>query len=298
MPVGLPLPFLIGGVEIQERRPKYWNEPRRKRLSFVNSRKNHRERKEDWALVPRNRPQANQYQPRSEQDRWDLRQFEARQRFAQLDNHDRMLQLQFEQQRRQLQAPMPPQWAHQHGQGYPFGQRQQQIHPQHHQQHDQHRDHHQDARPHRRENPHDIVAIEDGSDLSSFSDDDDGGSSSSSSNDDHHHHRSRRSPSPCIITRKPKSIKQKEQLRIKPAKRHSSRRRSSSSDSDSDDNASVLRAVNHALKHRRGRSRSKSRPRSRVRPTKIIYEDDDRYCSSDDSFDSYRSRPGRFKLKK
>lgn len=277
--MGLPVPILVGGVEIQERRPKYWNEPRRQRLSFVRSHKKHSDRKDDWAVVPRNQTQANRYYALNEQDRWDLRQLELRRRFAQLDQYDRNMQLHFEHQLRQLQAPMP----HQQPRQIP-------LEPC--EEHDERHSHHgghPDARAHRRDQD-DNMASESGSDRSCSSDDDDGGNSGS---DDNHHHGSRHAR---IFHIKPKIVNHKGQLRIKDSKRRGSRRRSCSPDSDSDSNASVSRAFNHAVK--RGRGPSKSRPRSGVMPTRVIYGEDDRCYSSDDSFDSYRSQPGRSRLRK
>ncbi|KAG8533831.1 uncharacterized protein KY384_001572 [Bacidia gigantensis] len=108
----LPIPHLVGKVDVEERRPKSWNEPRRKRLNFV---KDHHDRRSDeWALAQKSAP--NQ-QPRNEQERWDLRQWEAQNRFQrtqlQFDQHRRVQQMQQAQQMQQLYGPRQPMHPHQ-----------------------------------------------------------------------------------------------------------------------------------------------------------------------------------------
>ena len=74
----------IGNVQIQERRPKSWNEPRRKRLSFVRPHNEHSRHSssssnpDEWALAP---AQGNAQFYRNEAESWDLRRHEAQQRF-------------------------------------------------------------------------------------------------------------------------------------------------------------------------------------------------------------------------
>ena len=73
--MGFPFPRLIGQVEVEERRPRYWNEPRRKRLNFVKSH-NTKSKSDDWQLVPK-----AQQRPHSEQQKWDWHQQQAQMRF-------------------------------------------------------------------------------------------------------------------------------------------------------------------------------------------------------------------------
>ena len=57
-------PELVGGVEVEERRPRNWNEPRRKRLNFV---RGERYRADDWRVT-------TPFPPRfTDQERWDRR---------------------------------------------------------------------------------------------------------------------------------------------------------------------------------------------------------------------------------
>lgn len=57
-------PALVGGVEVEERRPRTWNEPRRKRLSFV---RGHKHDSEEWRTT-------TPYPRRlTERERWDRR---------------------------------------------------------------------------------------------------------------------------------------------------------------------------------------------------------------------------------
>lgn len=90
-------PQLVGGIEIQERRPRSFNEPRRKRLSFVKDRKRS---SGEWALVTSSSG-CRYYE--SEQELWDRRQFEANQRFIQQQEH----QLRMERERFMLRQPVP-----------------------------------------------------------------------------------------------------------------------------------------------------------------------------------------------
>ncbi|KAL6713848.1 hypothetical protein ACLMJK_008342 [Lecanora helva] len=69
-------PQLIGRIEVEERRPRYWKEPRRKRLNFVKQRTGG---SDDWALVTASN---GRHYYESEQQLWDRRQREAQQRFA------------------------------------------------------------------------------------------------------------------------------------------------------------------------------------------------------------------------
>ena len=55
-------PEVVGGVEIEERRPRTWNEPRRKRLNFV---RGHRRGPEEWVSRP--------YRGLTDLERWDRR---------------------------------------------------------------------------------------------------------------------------------------------------------------------------------------------------------------------------------
>ncbi len=90
-------PQLVGGIEIQERRPRSFNEPRRKRLSFVKDRKRS---SGDWALVTSN---SGRRYYESEQELWDRRQFEANQRFIQQQEH----QLRMDREQFMLRQPIP-----------------------------------------------------------------------------------------------------------------------------------------------------------------------------------------------
>ncbi len=90
-------PQLIGGIEIQERRPRSFNEPRRKRLSFVKDRKR---TSGEWALVTSS---SGRKFHESEQELWDRRQWEANQRFMQQQEH----QLRMDREQYMLRQPMP-----------------------------------------------------------------------------------------------------------------------------------------------------------------------------------------------
>lgn len=90
-------PQLVGGIEIQERRPRSFNEPRRKRLSFV---KDRRRSQGEWALVTAS---SGRNHHESEQELWDRRQFEANQRFLRQQEH----QLLMERERFILRQPVP-----------------------------------------------------------------------------------------------------------------------------------------------------------------------------------------------
>ncbi|KAL9132023.1 MAG: hypothetical protein Q9217_000151 [Psora testacea] len=223
----LPIPHLVGSVEVEERRPRSWNEPRRKRLSFVNDRNR---RSDEWALTPQHQP--NRF-PRNEQERWDLRQSEAQQRFyhrqLQFENHRRMLQHQHMQQLHG--PPVPPGW---HGQQGAQQQQQQPPHPL------ENRAHHG--------NSSDIIAIESGSD--------------DSSDDD----RGRGQKGPKVIkmaprARLPKQIEIKPRKKAKEGNKHKAREVVDSSDSD-ENLVEVLIP--------KPKCRSRSRPRSRVR---YVYDD-------------------------
>jgi len=90
-------PQLVGGIEIQERRPRSFNEPRRKRLSFV---KDRRRSSGEWALVTSS---SGRKFHESEQELWDRRQWEANQRFLQQQE----LQLRMEREQFMLRQPIP-----------------------------------------------------------------------------------------------------------------------------------------------------------------------------------------------
>lgn len=91
-------PQLIGGIEIQERRPRSFNEPRRKRLSFVKPR--NRASEGDWALVTST---SGRKYHESEQELWDRRQWQANQRFLQQQQQ----QLLMEREQSMLRQPIP-----------------------------------------------------------------------------------------------------------------------------------------------------------------------------------------------
>lgn len=100
-------PQLIGGVEIEERRPRYWNEPRRKRLQFVKSRSY---RPDEWALVQ------SSHHRQTETDLWDQRQFEANQRFwnqEEIRLRQRAARIHQDQQRHMICHPPPLHALHQ-----------------------------------------------------------------------------------------------------------------------------------------------------------------------------------------
>ena len=111
---------LIGDVQIQERRPKSWNEPRRKRLSFVRPHNAHSRQSssssnpDEWALAPR---QSGARHYRNDAETWDLRRYEAQQRF----NESAIRQRDREHNQRihfihQLYGPPPDlQQIHDHG---------------------------------------------------------------------------------------------------------------------------------------------------------------------------------------
>lgn len=89
-------PELVGGVEIEERRPRTWNEPRRKRLNFV---RGHRRDSDDWVS---NRPQPRRL---TKQEIWD------QQRARQLDQQRPMHPIphpQFQAIHDPRIFPMPP----------------------------------------------------------------------------------------------------------------------------------------------------------------------------------------------
>ena len=279
--MGLPFPQIIGSVEIEERRPRYWNEPRRKRLNFVKSRNgNHNSKRgsDDWALTPRFQPGQ---QPRNEAERWDLRQQEAQGRFhqrtLQMDHQRRLYDAQHRQQLMQQQMqqqaaygqrpPVPPGWG-------PHGQ-QQQLPGQHHHHHQQQQVHGQqhmhapDARPHYASSGDEIIATESGS---GGSDSSDGGFSDNDRHRHHHDHHGHRL-SPRIKLIEPKHSKPAKQIKLKKDKsghkkkknRGGSKHRvysayqdsSSSSDEDSFDEA--LRIRRGVPKPRMSRSRSRAR---------------------------------------
>ncbi|KAL9639257.1 MAG: hypothetical protein Q9164_001041 [Protoblastenia rupestris] len=237
----LPIPHLIGGIEVEERRPRTWNEPRRKRLNFI---KDRNRRSDEWALTPNHQP--NPY-PRNEQERWDLRQFEAQQRFQQrqlqFEHHRRM---QHHQQMQQLHGPpMPPGWQGQQQPGRPQQPLQQArpMHPL------QNRAHHGSS--------DDIVQIVSGSD---------------DSDDDHRPSRRQRQPKLIEVSPRvplPRQFEMKGGKKGNGGKKHKGREVESES---SDSEASFVRVVRRT----RSKSRGHSRPRSRAR-----FVDDD---SSDDSF--------------
>jgi len=106
--------LLVGDVEVEERRPRSWNESRRKRLSFVRdsrSRSRRRSPEDEWALVPRQQ-NSQPHRRQNSQELWDLQKWEAEQRFLALE-HQRLQQrahrLQLEQQRYMPAHPPPRQ---------------------------------------------------------------------------------------------------------------------------------------------------------------------------------------------
>ena len=115
-------PEVVGGVEIEERRPKTWNEPRRKRLNFV---RGHRHHPEEWVTRP--------YRGFSEQERWDRRR--AQEMEQQIIMHPvPHPQLQGQHDPRILPMPHAPQQHHhiqpgQHGNLNGFDQHGQHGHP-------------------------------------------------------------------------------------------------------------------------------------------------------------------------
>ena len=97
-------PQLIGSLEIEERRPRSWNEPRRKRLNFVRDRKRD---SDEWTLVAAS-PGHNRLE--SQQKLWDRRKWEANQRFLAQEDHrlrQRDLRLRQDHDRYMLQQPVP-----------------------------------------------------------------------------------------------------------------------------------------------------------------------------------------------
>ena len=113
---------VLGDIEIQERRPKSWMEPRRKRLSFVRphnpSHSRHSSssssKSDEWALAPA-RGDAQFY--RNDAETWDLRRHEAQARFSDAEIRHRDLE---HRQRvhyiHQLYGPPPDlQRIHDHG---------------------------------------------------------------------------------------------------------------------------------------------------------------------------------------
>ena len=139
-------PQLVGGVEILERRPRTWNEPRHKRLNFVRS---HQRDSDEWVLA---RPYPSRLTQREIWDRRRAREMEE-QRLMQHQQHQgfhdpRVIQMQ----------PAPPPWHHNQP-GHHGPQRQLDRHSHHsddsiidvddfgHDGHDGHDGHHQ-PRPH------------------------------------------------------------------------------------------------------------------------------------------------------
>ena len=97
-------PQLVGAIEIEERRPRYWNEPRRKRLNFVKDRAYD---SGEWALV---NPSFGHHSRQSEQQLWDRRQWEANQRFIIQEDQrfrQREARLQQDRERWMLLHPVP-----------------------------------------------------------------------------------------------------------------------------------------------------------------------------------------------
>ena len=253
----IPIPHLIGSVEVEERRPRTWDEPRRKRLNFVND---HNRRIDEWALTPRY--QARQF-PHNEQEYWDLRQLGLQQRF-----HQR--QMQFDHQRWMLDQqrmqqlygpPVPPGW---HGhQGRQQQLQQQQQHPLDLPTHPvENRAHHG--------NSDEIVAIENGSD---------------DSDDDHRRGSGRKPPKLLEAShraRLPRQLKLKGR-RKKGGRRVEEKHRGRVIDSSSDSSEDSFQ---EALRRRTSKSRGHSRSRSRV---KFVGDD----SSSDDSFVGFGLRLGK-----
>lgn len=127
--------LLLGDVRVEERRPRSWNEPREKRLSLVRdsrSRSRRRSPDDEWALVPhRPNPTSQQHQRQSSQELWDLRKFEAEQRFLQQEAqrlHQRGMRLHQESERLALAQGIHPSQQH----GDPRMQRMHPIAPPHH----------------------------------------------------------------------------------------------------------------------------------------------------------------------
>lgn len=96
-------PEVIGGVEVEERRPRTWNEPRRKRLNFV---RGHSREPNDWMVT-------SPYPPRrlTERETWDRRRVrQMEQGFMHPVPHP-PLQGHYDPQMLQM-PPAPPQLHH------------------------------------------------------------------------------------------------------------------------------------------------------------------------------------------
>ena len=141
--------LLFDGIQIEERRPRSWNEPRRKRLSFVREHK--KKSSDEWAVVPRNREHGRYY--RNDAETWDLRQWDAQRRFLEREQ-DRQRMIEYHHH--QMQPLPPPHMMH--------------GHPGHHEENHHLRPLIEEIHPHHRGgggDPDDIIAIEDGSDSDS-----------------------------------------------------------------------------------------------------------------------------------
>lgn len=242
--MGFPFPRLIGSVEVEERRPRYWNEPRRKRLNFVKSH-NTKSKSDDWQMVPKSHPQGY---PRNEQERWDWHQAQAQMRFHGNDiQKANTLKIQEFQQAQAFwermagihgHPPMPP-------------------------------DHHIEDHSHHGSDD-DIIEVISSSDDSSDDDDD--------HHHHHHHHHAKIKKAPKMIELKPKKLpkefyppkkshgkKDKDKDKAKKKDKRSSSKHSTThvlfgeidTDYSSDDSFDLARR--RLRSHSRGRSRSKPR---------------------------------------
>ena len=275
MPV---LDHIIGDVQIQERRPKSWNEPRRKRLSFVRPRNQHSRQSssssnpDEWALVPR---PGNARHYRNDAETWDLRRFEAQQRF----NEASMRQRDLEHRQRihfthQLYGP-PPNLQQIHDQGRRQGMLE---------------DHIQEIRPRdRHDSDDDIIQVVSGSD---FDDDDD-------DFDDHHGHGRRprremlsieqdrdRGRAIHNLTDRRRSKSKSKGKKGKKGKK-SNKRDDSDSDSDDDRDKAFVQGVKAGItlsRERGGHGGGSDRGSPRARR---------RFLRDDDSDDSMNFRPRR-----
>lgn len=277
------LDHLLGDVEVQERRPKSWMEPRRKRLSFVRphnpSHSRHSSsssRSDDWAMVP---AQGNAQYFRNDAETWDLRRHEAQARWNDATIRQRDLEhRQHVYYTHQLYGPPPDlQRIHDHGRQQGLLERDiPTIRP---------RGHHADS-------DNEIIEIVSGSD----DDDDD--------DDDWDDHSPRRQPLSIEhdrdrgralrdLTDKDKRGKSKDKHgKGKKGDKKKKKKGTSHDDSDSDDDKKVfMEGVRAGIKasRERGSGHGGGSNRGSPRPRRRFLRDDD----SDDSMDFRPTRRSR-----
>ena len=318
------LGVLVGDIEVEERRPRTWNEPRRKRLSFVrDSRSRSRpssSSSNDWAVVRHTGAGAltttGHHRRSSDQEYWDERKLAVEDQFLrrnavrlqqeQIQLQQRGQRLMMERDRlhmdRQLRMGHPPQQIDPRMQGHPdmhhhdprFQQQRPTVPPQHHE-HGRH-----DPRIQQIEPRHDNRRF----DERSHFDMDDSDDEIIEIYDSDSHHGGRRSPKRISKIhdeddhdlfrgrshsreKKPKKSSLKKPKESKSKSKSKSKSVYSDSDSSSDDDLIFLKGY-RAGARAVSKSRSwKERSRSRSRGY-------DRYRSDDeDSFDEgrYYDRP-------